>query len=96
MISWTNLVLNMFRLVDEVAAAVGTHGVDRVPVTLDREFGVFDLAPAGALASLRRRRRHLVVGLPYVYALSLDDLRWVLAHELAHFTMGHTQPSRQR
>lgn len=83
-----------FRLVDEVADAVGTRGVDRVLVTPQAEFGAFDLAPPGALGFLRRPRRHLVVGLPYAYALSLDELRAVVAHELAHFTLGHTTLSR--
>jgi Zn-dependent protease with chaperone function len=84
----------VFRLVDEVGDAVGTRGVDRVLVSPRPEFGAFDLAPPGALGFLRRPRRHLVVGLPYVYALSLDELRAVVAHELAHFTLGHTALSR--
>jgi hypothetical protein len=84
----------VFRLVDEVGEAVGTRGVDRVLVSTGSEFGVFDLAPPGTLGFLRRPRRHLVVGLPYVYALSLDELRAVVAHELAHFTLGHTMLSR--
>jgi Zn-dependent protease with chaperone function len=79
----------LFRLVDEVAGTMGTRGIDRVVVTHDPCFGVFTL-PAG----LRRRRRHLVVGLPYVYALSLDDLRAVLAHELAHLRLGHDTSGR--
>lgn len=84
----------LYRLVDEVAAAVRTRGVDRVLVTPDPEFGVFDLPAPGALGFLRRRRRHLVVGLPFVYTLSLDELRAVVAHELGHFTLGHTTLGR--
>jgi Zn-dependent protease with chaperone function len=84
----------LFRLVDEVAAEVDTGGVDRVLVTPDPECAVFDTATPGALSWLRRRRKHLVLGLPYVYALSLDELRSVLAHELGHFTLGHLTLSR--
>jgi Zn-dependent protease with chaperone function len=84
----------VFRLVDEVGDAVGTRGVDRVLLSPRPQFGVFDLAAPGALGFLRRPRRHLVVGLPYAYALSLDELRAVVAHELAHFTLGHTTLSR--
>jgi Zn-dependent protease with chaperone function len=84
----------LFRLVDEIAAAVRTRGVDVVLVTTRAEFGAFDLARPGTLGLLRRPRRHLVVGLPYVYALSLDEVRAVIAHELAHFTLGHTALSR--
>ncbi len=85
---------DLFRLVDEVAAAVGTRGVERVLVTPSQEFGVFDAPAPGALAFLRRRRRHLVVGLPYVYSLSLDELRAVIAHELGHLTLGHQTITR--
>jgi Zn-dependent protease with chaperone function len=84
----------LFQLVDEVSAAVGTRGVDRVLLSAEPEFGAFDLAHPGALGFLRRRRRHLVIGLPFVYALSLDELRAVIAHELAHFTLGHLHLTR--
>ncbi len=82
----------VFRLVDDVAAAMRTRGVDRVLVTHEASFGVFDLAGEGAFAL--RRRRHLVLGLPFVYALSLDEVRSIVAHELAHFTLGHTAFTR--
>jgi Zn-dependent protease with chaperone function len=84
----------LFRLVDEVAAEVKTAGIDRVLLTPDPECAVFDTAAPGALSVFKRRRRHLVLGLPYVYALSLDELRSVLAHELGHFTLGHLTLSR--
>jgi len=77
----------LFRLVDEVAAEVGTRGVDRILLLHDGNAAVTDLRTPGLLP--RPRRRLLLVGLPYVYALSLDELRAVLAHELAHLTLGH-------
>lgn len=78
-----------FRLVDEVAASLKVAPVERVLLTSEGNFGVFSL-PRGWW----RRRTHLVVGLPFVYALTLDELRAVLAHELAHVRLGHLTSGR--
>lgn len=78
-----------YRLIDEVAAEVRVPPVERVLLTGEGNFGVFSL-PKG----LGRRRTHLVVGLPYVYSLTLDELRAVLAHEFAHLKLGHLTSGR--
>lgn len=77
----------LFRVVDEVAAAAGTRPVDRIMVTWSATAAVFDVRPAGVLP--RRRRRVLVLGLPVTYTMTLDELRAVLGHELGHFALGH-------
>ena len=78
----------LFRLVDEVAAEVGTRGRGPNPGGARGRRRRHRLAssrvPAAAV-----RRRVMIVGLPFVYTLSLDQMRAVIAHELAHLTLGH-------
>lgn len=79
----------LFRLLDEVAGSLKAQPIERVLLTGDSSFGVFTL-PKG----IWRRRAHLMIGLPYVYTLTLDELRAVLAHELAHLRLGHLTSGR--
>jgi Zn-dependent protease with chaperone function len=82
----------VFRLVDEVAEALRTRGVDRVLVTYDANCAVMRVKRAGPAA--RRRERVLVLGIPFLYSMSLDALRTVLGHELAHLALGHVRTIR--
>ncbi len=82
----------VFRLVDEVAAELRTRGVEKVLVTHDASCAAIELRRPGLLP--RGRRRVLLLGLPFVYALSLDEMRAVIAHELAHFALRHGRALR--
>jgi len=82
----------LFRLLDQVAGDGGARRVDRVLVTCEANAAAVDLRREGWLP--RRRRRVLVLGLPLVYTLSLDELRAVIAHEFGHFSLGHNTMSR--
>ncbi len=82
----------LFDLIDEVRA-----NLDVAPVREVR------LKPAPTIGVTRVWRRHryfvresklLVVGLPLLRALTVDELRAALAHELAHFAGGDVRRAR--
>lgn len=68
---------DLWAVVDEIAAAVGTEPVD--VISLDHELN----------ASVRRygirRRRHLTIGIPLWLVLEPEMRVWLLAHEFGHF-----------
>ena len=75
----------IFALLREVAARVGTRAVDRVFITGDTTIAVFERG------SLVRRLQHktercLVVGLGVLEGMTQAQLRSILAHEYGHFT----------
>ncbi|MFI7608934.1 M48 family metallopeptidase [Micromonospora sp. NPDC049366] len=74
----------LFGLVDEVAAAVGTPAPDIIGVDADLN------AYAGAVGV--RRRRVLCLGLPYWGSLDAPERVALLGHELGHF--GNRDPRR--
>jgi Zn-dependent protease with chaperone function len=64
--------------VDELAAAVGTSTVDRI----------FVLPEANAAVTRVRGERIMLIGLPVLAAMSVGQLRSILAHELGHYAGG--------
>ncbi|MEU0406985.1 M48 family metalloprotease [Streptomyces griseorubiginosus] len=72
----------LYALVDEVAAAMGTRSVDAVVVDVDANAGVTHLG---------LRRRLLTLGLPLWEVLSPQQRIALLGHELGHFTQGDTR-----
>ncbi|MER6286280.1 M48 family metallopeptidase [Streptomyces sviceus] len=72
----------LYALIDEVAAAMGTRGVDAVVVDVDANAGVTHLG---------LRRRLLTIGLPLWEVLSPQQRIALLGHELGHFTHGDTR-----
>ncbi|MFF0010476.1 M48 family metallopeptidase [Streptomyces sp. NPDC005374] len=72
----------LYALVDEVAAALGTRGVDAVVVDARANAGVTHLGLRGRL---------LTLGLPLWEVLSPQQRIALLGHELGHFTNGDTR-----
>lgn len=64
--------------VDELAAAVGTPTVDRIHV----------LPEANAAVTQIGGERIMLIGLPVLGAMSVGQLRSILAHELGHYAGG--------
>ena len=73
--------------VHDLAGQMHTRPPDEVRITADVNAYVSE---TGGLLGLRRGRRVLVVGLGLVDALSADELRGVVAHEMGHYAGGHT------
>lgn len=76
---------DLFALARPIAAELGVRSFDRVRLVAGVEVGVYETG--GFL--FWRTRRTLLLGLSVAYTLSVDELRTVLAHELAHFSRGH-------
>ncbi|MGW0419833.1 M48 family metallopeptidase [Streptomyces sp. NPDC003015] len=72
----------LYALVDEVAAAMGTRSVDAV---------VVDVEANASVTHLGLRRRLLTLGLPLWEVLSPQQRIALLGHELGHFTQGDTR-----
>ncbi|MBC7268434.1 MAG: M48 family metalloprotease [Streptomyces sp.] len=72
----------LYALIDEVGAAVGTRGVDAVVVDADLNASVCVLGV---------RRRLLTLGLPLWEALTPRQRVALLGHELGHFVNGDTR-----
>jgi Zn-dependent protease with chaperone function len=66
----------LYRLVDQIAVALGTRSVDAIAV--DHAFNA-----SWSIVGLRRRRL-LTLGLPLLATLAPDERVAVIAHELAH------------
>ena len=75
----------LFDVVEDVRSAVRAPAVDHIVIT-----GAF-VASAAAYSPVwrLRKRRTLVLGLPVLTTLSAEELRAVVAHELAHFSSAH-------
>jgi Zn-dependent protease with chaperone function len=75
----------LFELVEGIRRAVGAPPIDSIVIT-----GGFDASAATCRSRWQiRRHRSLVLGLPALTTLSLDELRAVIAHELAHYASAH-------
>lgn len=75
----------LFELVEGIRRAVGAPPIDSIVIT-----GGFDASAATWRSWWQiRRHRSLVLGLPALTTLSLDELRAVIAHELAHYASAH-------
>jgi Zn-dependent protease with chaperone function len=76
----------LFRMIDEVNDEVRGPKVHKV---------LIDDQPNAAIVQIPRRggifgqRNYLLLGLPYMHALSPDEFRAVVAHELGHLSQSH-------
>ena len=68
-------------LLTEVAHKAGEDAADHVYADLDVNAGVLE----------HRRRRMLVIGLPLLATMDIDELRSVVAHEYGHYRAGDTR-----
>ena len=73
----------LMAVVEDVARAVGHPMPDATYLEADANAGVTEVG--------RPRRRILVLGLPLLELLSVDQLRAVLAHEFGHYVGGDTR-----
>jgi Zn-dependent protease with chaperone function len=76
--------VGVFIVVTEMARRVGAAAPDEIRLTYLPCIGVVEEQRAG----LKQRRRVLVLGLPLLYVLTIEELRAVVAHELAHLSRG--------
>lgn len=75
-------------MVAQVAQHVGAPSFSDIMLVPEANFGVMELQTTRGL------RRVLIVGAPLVFVLTVEELRAVIAHELAHVTLRHTRWSR--
>ncbi|MBP2475070.1 Zn-dependent protease with chaperone function [Crossiella equi] len=80
----------LWRAVDELAVAADTRGPDDIRLVPEVNAAVWE---ESGLLGLRPGKRHMMVGLPLFAGLSVAELRAVLAHELGHYSNGHTKLS---
>ncbi|MEV4133369.1 M48 family metallopeptidase [Dactylosporangium sp. NPDC049742] len=78
----------LWQTVHELAAAVGTRAPDEIHLVPEVNAAVSERAH---LMGLIGGRRHLYVGLPLLQTLTVAQLRFVLAHELGHYSGSHTR-----
>jgi Zn-dependent protease with chaperone function len=79
-------VPELFRMLDEVRATVRGPKLHQVLVDDDANAGIVQVPRLGGLAG---SRNYLVLGLPYMQALSPEQFRAVIGHELGHLSRAH-------
>ena len=72
----------LYRVVEEIRRAVDAPPLDRIIITKGFDASAVVYSSPWSV----RRRRALVLGFPVLTTLSRDELRAVMAHELAHFS----------
>ncbi len=77
----------LWETVRSLAAEVGTRMPDEIRLVPEVNAAVNE---EGRLLGLLGGRRRLYLGMPLVQALSVDQLRSVIAHELGHYSGRHT------
>ncbi|RJQ82591.1 hypothetical protein D5S17_02125 [Pseudonocardiaceae bacterium YIM PH 21723] len=75
----------IWELVDELAEDIGTRAPDEIVMTSRIEVTLID---QGGFLFGERTQRYLLIGLPILGGISADELRALIAHELAHFGGG--------
>jgi Zn-dependent protease with chaperone function len=75
----------LYDLVEDIRRAVGAPSVDGITIT----DGFNASAVVHSTLWPLRRHRTLVLGLPVLTTLSREEMRAVIAHELAHFSSAH-------
>ncbi|MDG4823218.1 M48 family metalloprotease [Asanoa sp. WMMD1127] len=78
----------LWATVQELAAAVRTRVPDEIRLVPDVNAAVSEDA---RLLGLLGGRRYLYIGLPLLQAMTVDQLRAVIAHELGHYSGLHTR-----
>jgi Zn-dependent protease with chaperone function len=76
----------LFRMIDEVNATVRGPKVHTVLIDDQPNAAIVQIPRRGAIFG---QRNYLVLGLPYMQALSPDEFRAVVAHELGHLSRSH-------
>jgi Zn-dependent protease with chaperone function len=76
----------LFAILDDVAETIGGRTPDHVYVDGSMNAGVFNQGGFMGFGA----RRALVLGLPLLRLMSVQELRTVVAHEYAHFYRGDT------
>jgi heat shock protein HtpX len=82
----------LFQMVREVAAKTGTAPADEVYVSPDANIGVRETG--GFLGLPIGTKRVLLVGVAALQAVTMDQFRAILAHEMAHYQKGDTTVGR--
>jgi Zn-dependent protease with chaperone function len=77
---------HLFATIDEIRARVQVPKLDRVLITTDMNAFVVETPRFGGLFGWRR---HLAIGLPLLIAMSPEEMRAILAHELGHLSAQH-------
>ncbi|GAA2789677.1 M48 family metallopeptidase [Crossiella cryophila] len=80
----------LWRTVDELAVAADTRGPDDIRLVPEVNAAVWE---DSRLLGLKSGTRYLMIGLPLLAGLNVAELRAVLAHELGHYSHGHTKLS---
>ncbi|MFD8495051.1 M48 family metallopeptidase [Amycolatopsis sp. NPDC059657] len=78
----------LWRVVDDLAAQVSTRPPDEIVLVGEINAAVYE---ESRLLGLRAGRRTLLIGLPLLAAMNVTELRAILAHELGHYSGGHTR-----
>ncbi|OKI45205.1 M48 family metallopeptidase [Micromonospora sp. CB01531] len=78
----------LWRIVRDLAGRVAAQAPDEVRVVAGAQVTVTD---SSRLLGLIPGRRRVILGLPLLRSYTVDQLRAVLAHELAHFSRRHTR-----
>ncbi|WET81422.1 M48 family metalloprotease [Amycolatopsis sp. QT-25] len=78
----------LWRMIDDLAAQVKTRPPDEIVLIGEINAAVSEDA---RFLGLRPGRRTMLIGLPLLAAMSVSELRSVLAHELGHYSGGHTR-----
>ena len=78
----------LWRTVTDLAAAAGTRPPDEILLVSDVNAAVTEHS---RLFGLVGGRRFLLIGVPLLQGLRVDELRGVLGHELGHYSRHHTR-----
>ncbi|MCP3800058.1 M48 family metallopeptidase [Allokutzneria sp. A3M-2-11 16] len=78
----------LWACVDELSAQVQTRAPDEIILIPDVNAAVCE---DSRMLGLRAGKRYMMIGLPLLAGMSVDELRAVLAHELGHYSGGHTR-----
>jgi Tfp pilus assembly protein PilF/Zn-dependent protease with chaperone function len=81
----------LFRAIDRARGEMRAPGLDGVFLTHELNAGVMERPRFGTVGWTQR---YLLLGLPLLYALPEDELRAILAHELAHLSRQHSRSRR--
>ncbi|HET6213973.1 MAG TPA: M48 family metallopeptidase, partial [Micromonosporaceae bacterium] len=78
----------LWSTVSELAVEAGTRAPDEIRLIPEVNAAVSEDA---SLLGLRAGRRYIYLGVPLLQALTVTQLRAVLAHELGHYSHSHTR-----
>lgn len=76
----------LFQFIDELTSTLKAPKLDHILLT-----GEFNAGAAKILSFLKPQENYLLLGLPLMCTLSIDQFRAVIAHELGHLSRNHSQ-----